>query len=218
MRPEISCYTPREGGQVMLSLQSHRTKSPYQPRSNVHSLSDWEGDESSPLREQWYPGTEESVVTSEQVLQHLPRLHQKLPDIPEDAILLFWTSISSFRVQQEKGRGEILIESPTFQEPAKQKFWRAHGGPILDGVEYSRVGELHLCEDSEWIESLYHHSSGGKYDFVVLGSTLSSYTPAYLNVMRVGWREDVAMRCDVGSILEEAWVLSRPQWRLIALG
>ncbi|MGI4871654.1 MAG: hypothetical protein ACRYFX_10800 [Janthinobacterium lividum] len=91
-------------------------------------------------------------------------------------------------------------------------------GPVIDGQQLFWVGSLFAGGDREWHDSLHErHGSRVLNSFVVVGRIPFAATFTLI-VMWIGFRGEVAMRCGLGTINEEAWVASQPEWELIALG
>ncbi|EME42239.1 hypothetical protein DOTSEDRAFT_73159 [Dothistroma septosporum NZE10] len=87
--PEVVCYTTEPKGTKFTEIGSGaQSKFPWTRRAD---------EEMNALRAEWEASTNKTVALAD-VASHLPGLYSFIPQVPEGIILLFWTSISSFRI------------------------------------------------------------------------------------------------------------------------
>ncbi len=208
MFPEILCFTHSKAGTVFTGVEAS-------PSSRL--VAEYIKPPAAPLRSRWHPIVEKEV-TAAIVQKELPDLYQRLPSIPEGLILFFWTSVSSMRIYIDEGRGKTVSQKATLGQQ-EDSYCEKHPHSF-NGVPQYWVGSLNGPGDMTWEETLStgHHDEEKLHDFIVVSRSHTDAVTESLIVMQVRWRGTVAMRCNVGTVTEAAWVASSPRWQLVALG
>lgn len=109
----------------------------------------------------------------------------------------------------------ILTTKPSISKDASS--WICSKGPTIDGQVYYWVGSLFSSGDRAWNNSLRRRHDEEMANFIVVGSIPIQDTRTLI-VMHIGFHDDVAMRLGLGTINEDAWNASLPEWKLVALG
>lgn len=154
-------------------------------------------------------------VSLSDIAEHLPSLNQILPTVPEEILLFFWTSSSAFRIWYHEDGPRVITTKPSLSPDASS--WICSKGPSLDGQDYYWVGSMFSKGDIEYNKSVRHRAEEGPFDYIVVGC-MTNAAVRTLIVMLIGFHGDVAMRLGLGTISEDAWMASQPEWKLVALG
>jgi hypothetical protein len=186
--PEITCYvhqlSPLQVTKVGSTDILNRTSQIIEGGGNVMEL-----------RAQWKPNHVTDISLND-IKTHLKSVYDKLPELPEEQTIFFWSSLAVFTLQ------------PAPEQESKNV------GPIILNDSGSPVGTMGVMKEEHWKAGNYDR---GKHEFIVIGSRCFFGVDPTLVVLQIERKGDVVFRVNIGDINEEAWVKAQRKWALIAL-
>jgi len=146
------------------------------------------------------------VVTLEAVVaEHAHLTRERLQQIPDNQLLLFWTETASFSIS-----GPIEEENHTY---ADSHFFRYE---IRDGNGHV-VGQTDLCVPGD-AEDVACALGEGVFEFILLARVATQVAAAEKLALLIERRDGIAYRVTAANISEEAWTIAKPRMELVVLG
>ena len=146
------------------------------------------------------------IVTIETIqAEHSYLTQERLQQIPDNQLLLFWTESATFS-----------ISSPVEEENTWYTGSRFFRCKILDQSGCG-VGQTDLCIPSDAGDALCALGHG-VFDFVLLARNATQVAAAEKLVLLVVRKDGILYRVTAATILETAWIAAKPRRELVVLG